>query len=75
MNKWLPAFRLLGLGFYIAACIAGGIMAGWWLGGKRPIFVIVGLIIGLVLAAYGVYQMVRPLMNNKNDKQNKDNGK
>jgi F0F1-type ATP synthase assembly protein I len=63
------------LGFYIAACIAGGIMAGWWLGGKRPIFVIVGLIIGLVLAAYGVYQMVRPLMNNKNDKQNKDNGK
>ncbi len=74
MNKWLPAFRLVGLGFYIATCIAGGILGGWWLGGKRPIFVIIGLVIGLILAAYGVYTMIKPLMNNNNDKQDKGNG-
>jgi ATP synthase protein I len=72
MDKWAQAFRLLGLGFYVAACIAGGILAGWWLGGKRPVFIIAGLIIGLVLAFYGVYQMIRPLMDNKDKKQDKD---
>ncbi len=75
MNKWIPAFRLVGVGFFIAACIAGGILAGWWLGGKRPVFVIVGLLVGLVLAFYGVFNMIRPLMNNKdNNNDKKDNG-
>ena len=73
MDKWMPAFRLIGVGFYIAACIAGGILLGWWLGGKRPVFVIVGLIVGLLLAFYGVYKMVQPLMDSKNSnkKENK----
>ena len=47
MNRWVPALRLTGIGFYIVTCIVGGTFAGWWLGGKRPVFTIVGLVIGL----------------------------
>ena len=75
MNKLVPAFRLLGIGFYIAACIIGGMVLGWWLGGKQPFFIILGLIFGLILAFYGVYRMIRPLLSKKNDKSDKDNGK
>jgi F0F1-type ATP synthase assembly protein I len=74
MKKWVPAFQLLGIGFYIAACIAGGILTGWWLGDKKPLWIITGLVIGLVLAFYGVYKMIKPLMNNKDDKNDKENG-
>jgi hypothetical protein len=73
MNKLVPALKLLGIGFYIAFCIVGGILIGWWLGGGRVLFVILGLILGLIIAFYGVYQMIRPLMNNKNNKTDKDN--
>ena len=73
MSRWVAALRLTGVGFYIAACILLGTFVGLWLDGKlntKPIFMIVGLFIGLVLAIYGVYQMIRPLMNNKRDKEN-----
>jgi ATP synthase protein I len=70
MNRWIPALRLTGIGFYIAFCIVGGTFAGWWLGGKKPIFMIIGLLVGLVIAVYGVYRMIRPLINDKQDKEN-----
>jgi ATP synthase protein I len=72
MDKWIPALRLTGIGFYIAACIIGGILVGWWLGDKKPLFLILGLVVGLILAVFGVYRMVKPLMNGKND--NKEDG-
>jgi ATP synthase protein I len=71
MDKWMPALRLTGIGFYIAACIVAGILVGWWLGDKKPVFLIIGLLIGLVVAGYGTYKMIKPLMNNKdNNKEN-----
>jgi F0F1-type ATP synthase assembly protein I len=71
MDKWMPALRLTGIGFYIAACIVGGIFLGWWLGDKKPVFIIIGLVAGLAIAVYGVYRMIKPLMNQKNeDKEN-----
>jgi F0F1-type ATP synthase assembly protein I len=70
MNKWIPALRVTGIGFYIATCIVGGTLAGWWLGGKRPLYIIIGLLAGLVIAVYGAYRMIRPLMNNQQDKEN-----
>ncbi len=73
MNKWVPVFQLIGIGFYIAACIGGGIALGWWLGGKQPLFIILGLLLGLALAFYGAYTMIKPLLNNKN-KNDKGNG-
>ncbi len=70
MNKWIPALQVTGIGFYIAACIVGGTFAGWWLGGKRPLYLIIGLLVGLVLAVYGAYRMIRPLIKINDDKEN-----
>jgi len=73
MDKLVPAFQLLGIGFYVVVCIAGGAGLGWWLGGKKPVFIIIGLVIGLILAFYGAYRMIRPLIDS-NNKQDKGNG-
>jgi len=70
MNRWIAALRLTGVGFFIGICIAGGALAGWFFSGKRPVFLIIGLLVGLVVAVYGVYRMIRPLMNEKQDKEN-----
>ena len=70
MNRLSPALRLTGVGFYIGTCIVGGAFAGWKLSGEKPLFMIIGLLVGLVVAVYGVYRMIRPLMNNKQDKEN-----
>jgi ATP synthase protein I len=71
MNRWVAALRLTGIGFYIAASILIGILAGLWLDGKldtAPLFIILGLLFGLVVAVFGVYQMIRPLMTDKQEK-------
>ncbi len=70
MNKMIPALRLTGIGFFIGICIVGGAFAGWKLSGEKPLFMIIGLLVGLVVAVYGVYRMIRPLMNNNQDKEN-----
>ena len=73
MNRLAAALRLLGVGWYIGVCIVGGVWGGLWLDGRlntQPIFVIVGLILGVVIAIYGVYRMLLP---NVNKKQNKGN--
>ena len=73
MSRWVAALRLTGVGFFIGACIVLGTFAGLWLDGKlntKPLFVIVGLLVGLIVAAYGVYQMLRPFISNKQDKEN-----
>jgi ATP synthase protein I len=73
MSRWVAALRFTGVGFYIGICIVLGTFAGLWLDGKlntKPVFMIVGLLCGLVVAVYGVYQMLRPLMSNWRDKEN-----
>lgn len=73
MSRWVAALRLTGVGFFIGACILLGTFAGLWLDGKlntKPIFMIIGLFVGLVVAAFGVYRMIRPLMNDGQDKEN-----
>jgi ATP synthase protein I len=73
MSRWVVALRLTGVGFYIGTCILLGIFAGRWLDGKlntEPLFMIAGLLFGLILAIYGVYQMLRPLISSKQNKEN-----
>ena len=73
MNRWAAALRLTGVGFFIGISIVGGTFAGLWLDGKlntRPVFILIGLFLGLIVAIFGVYRMVRPLMNSKQDKDN-----
>ena len=73
MPRWEAALRFIGVGWFIAISILLGVFGGLWLDSKfgtRPILVIVGLIFGLIVAFYGVYQMLLPLMRNKQDKEN-----
>jgi len=68
MSRWLIALRLVGVGFFIGGSILLGVVAGLWLDNKLntgPILVIVGLLLGLVIAFYGVYRMLLPLLANK----------
>lgn len=64
MPPWLIiALRLTGLGWYIAACIVLGIIAGLWLGritGQTALLVLLGTVLGSAIAFYGVYRMVLP---------------
>ena len=73
MSRWVAALRLVGVGFFISGSILLGVVAGLWLDGKmnsKPLGVIVGLLLGIAIAVYGVYQMLLPLIGNKQDKEN-----
>jgi len=74
MRRGIAALRLVGVGWYIGGSIVLGVVGGLWLDNKfntKPILVIVGLILGVIVAVYGVYQMLLPLIRNK---QNKEGG-
>lgn len=69
MNKRTAAvvLQLIGVGWYIALCIVGGLFLGLWFDGKLgslPVFTIVGVLLGVVLAFYGVYKMLLPILVN-----------
>ncbi len=71
MSRWQAALRLIGVGWYVGGCIVLGVLAGLWLDNKwntKPILVIVGLILGIAIAFYGVYRMILPNINNKRNK-------
>jgi hypothetical protein len=61
VQRLTPAVQLIGLGSYVAVCIAGGTVAGYfldgWLGTGR-VLTLAGLAIGLVAAFYGGYRML-----------------
>jgi ATP synthase protein I len=67
MDKWGPAIRLIGVGFYIGFCLLAGAFGGFWLDRvfhTQPIFTLLLLLVGLILAFWGVYRMLLPLLNN-----------
>ena len=60
-----PAVRLLGIGWYFAICIVGGIVGGLLLDGwldTKPLFTILGLFLGLAVAFYGGFKAVMLVM-------------
>jgi len=71
MSRWAAAVRLVGVGFFIGGSIVLGVFAGLWLDNKfdTSLFWIVGLILGIVVAFYGVYQMLLPLIGDKQGKE------
>ena len=70
MTWWVLALRLTGMGWYIAACVTGGIVGGIvldnWLG-TAILFTSIFLILGIVIAFYGVSRMVLPFLNVDDD--------
>ena len=72
MSRRVAALRLVGVGFFIGGSILLGVFVGRWLDIKlnTQFFWIVGLILGIVVAFYGVYRMLLPLMGSKQSKEN-----
>ena len=67
MSRRVAALRLVGVGFFIGGSILLGVFVGRWLDTKfnTQFFWIIGLILGIVVAFYGVYRMLLPLMGSK----------
>jgi len=70
MSRWGAALRVVGVGWYIGVCIVLGVFAGHWLDDKldTSLFWVAGLILGIIVAFYGVYRMLLPVIGNKRDK-------
>jgi hypothetical protein len=48
--------------------MVGGIVGGFWLDrwlGLLPLFTLLGVVLGGVVAVYGVYRMVQPLLRDE----------
>ena len=77
MNLWVLAVRLTGLGWYVALCIVFGVVGGLALDGlleTKPLFMMLGILLGSVVAFWGLYKMVQPLMNAAATQGKNDNG-
>ncbi len=58
--------RLTGLGWYVAICIVLGVVGGVFLdklAGTEPLFILLGIILGSVVAFWGLFKMVQPILN------------
>ncbi|MCD6299573.1 MAG: AtpZ/AtpI family protein [Dehalococcoidales bacterium] len=72
MNKWGMGLRVTGVGFYVGGSVILGVFGGRWLDTKldiTPVGVIAGLLLGLVVAFYGVWKMLAPFIGKKKDKE------
>jgi dipeptide/tripeptide permease len=61
VQRLTPAVQLLGLGSYVAVCIAGGTIGGYFLDealGTGKALTLSGLALGLMAAFYGGYRML-----------------
>jgi len=62
--NWVRVVQFLILGWYVGFCIVGGIAVGVIVDAKMgtgPVLTVVGLIVGIVLAFFGLYRMVRSI--------------
>ena len=65
------AMSLVGIGWYFAVCIVGGIVGGLLLDGwldTKPLFSLLGLVLGLAVAFYGGFKAVMRVMADTNTK-------
>jgi hypothetical protein len=62
-RRWTPWLRWVGIGWYITASILVGLLGGLWLDRtlrlmEFPLFMFLGLLLGLAAAVRGVYRML-----------------
>ena len=73
----LLALRLTGLGWYVAICIVLGVVGGLGLDkitGTTPLFTLLGTVLGSIVAFWGLYKLVQPVLYgvNSGDSTNKE---
>lgn len=65
MGRLPMAIGLIGIGWYFATCIVLGVLGGLWLDSvleSKPLFTLLGLLLGLAVAAYGGYRILVQLV-------------
>jgi F0F1-type ATP synthase assembly protein I len=75
MHKWRAAMQLVGMGWYIGICVVLGVFGGLWVDSRlktSPLLAIAGLILGVIVAVYGVYRMLLPMLERKQNKKEND---
>ncbi|PKB70116.1 MAG: hypothetical protein BZY77_01640 [SAR202 cluster bacterium Io17-Chloro-G5] len=68
MNLMVLALRLTGLGWYVAICIVVGVVGGLGLdklAGTVPLFTLLGTVLGSIVAFWGLYKMIQPVLSGK----------
>ena len=65
-KRLATAMSLMGIGWYFAFSIVGGIVGGWlldgWLG-TEPLFTLLGLLLGMIVAFYGGLKTLMRVMS------------
>lgn len=66
MGSWVvPTASLLGAGWFFALALILGLLVGQWVDektGLEPIFTLIGILLGLAVAAVGGYRMLLPFI-------------
>ncbi len=60
------ALRLLGIGWFVALCLLGGVLGGLWLDDRLetgPLMTMIGLGGGLAVAGIGTYRMLMAVVS------------
>ena len=63
------AFQLVGMGWYVGVCIIGGAFLGRWIANlftfsnADVVFILLGILLGLLSAAVGIFKLVSLLLN------------
>ena len=74
-HPWVEGLRLLGVGWYVVTAIGGGLVAGLLLDNwadTSPLFTLLGLALGLVVAFWGTYRLIAPLLGRSSRGKEKD---
>jgi len=74
MSRRVVVWRFIGVGWFVSICIVGGVFTGRWLDSRfntSPVLIIIGLVLGCILALYGVYHM---LTSAEEDPKGKEGG-
>ena len=72
---WVSAAQFTGLGWYIATAIVLPTLAGVWLDdrtGTSPLFLLAGVLFGVVIAFYGVYRMASGYLSSSSRREEAD---
>jgi F0F1-type ATP synthase assembly protein I len=75
MTGWMSALRFVGIGAYIGLSIVLGVWIGSLLDrhyDSQPLLTLIGLALGLLLAATGVYRMLKGFIKQWQDNDKRD---